>query len=129
VQRNSLVPDLRSSKIQGQANFVNPGLQLFNLGFDMDLTPRLRMINNANLLFFDKTAVLETFLFDGHIDREIGVDLSTGFEYRPYLTNNVIFTFGAAGLLPGRGFKQVYNRLGRDVNALGQLFVEANLVF
>ena len=26
VQRLSLVPDLRSSKIQGQANFVNPGL-------------------------------------------------------------------------------------------------------
>jgi len=129
VQRNSLVPDLRSSKIQGQANFVNPGLQLFNLGFDMDLTPRLRMINNANFLLFDKTAVLETFLFDGHIDREIGVDLSTGFEYRPALTNNIIFTFGAAGLLPGRGFKQVYNRLGRDVNALGQLFLEANLVF
>jgi hypothetical protein len=95
----------------------------------MDLTPRLRMINNANLLFFDKTAVLETFLFDDHIDREIGVDLSTGFEYRPLLTNNIIYTFGAAGLLPGRGFRQVYNRLGRDVNALGQLFLQANLVF
>lgn len=129
TQRNSLVADLRSSKIQGQANFVNPGLQLFNFGMDMDLTPRLRMINNANLLFFDKTAVLETFLFDGHIDREIGVDLSTGFEYRPFLSNNVIYTVGAAGLLPGRGFKQVYNRLGRDVNALGQLFIQANLLF
>src|SRR6185295_13241242 len=32
VQRNSLIPDLRSSKIQGQVNFVNPGLQLFNSG-------------------------------------------------------------------------------------------------
>ena len=65
VQRQSLVPDLRSSKIQGQANFVNPGLQLFNVGMDMDLTPKLRMINNANFLFFDKTNSLETFLFDG----------------------------------------------------------------
>ena len=41
----------------------------------------------------------------------------------------VELTFGVAGLLPGRGFRQVYNRLGRDVNALGQAFVEANLVF
>ncbi len=129
VQRQSLVADLRSSKIQGQANFVNPGLQLFNVGVDFDLTPRLRMINNANLLFFDKTNVLEQFLFDGNIDREIGVDLSTGFEYRPLLSNNVILKFGVAGLLPGRGFKQIYSRLGHDANALGQGFLEANLVF
>src|SRR6185312_4395078 len=39
VQRLSLVPDLRSSKFQGQANFVNPGLFLPNLGADFDLTP------------------------------------------------------------------------------------------
>src|SRR5262249_2771140 len=32
VQRQSLFPDLRSSKTQGQANFVNPGLWLVNLG-------------------------------------------------------------------------------------------------
>src|SRR6185369_7159750 len=35
VNRNSLIPDLRTIKIQSQANFVNPGLQLFNAGFDM----------------------------------------------------------------------------------------------
>lgn len=129
TQRQSLVADLRASKFQGQSNFVNPGLQLFNLGFDMDLTQTLRMINNCNFLMFDKTNSLEVFLFDGHIDREIGVDLSTGFEYRPLLTNNVILKAGAAGLFPGRGFKQIYNRLGRDVNPLAQLFVEANLAF
>ena len=113
LNRNSLIPDLRTIKIQSQANFVNPGLWLFNTGFDMDLTPKLRMINNANFLMFDKTATLETFLFDGHIDREIGVDLSSGFEYRPLLSNNVIFTFGVSTLLPGRGFKQLYNRFLR----------------
>jgi hypothetical protein len=129
VQRQSLIPDLRSSKIQGQANFVNPGLQLFNVGFDMDLTPKLRMINNASFLMFDKTNVLEQFLFDGNIDREIGVDLSSGVEYRPLLSNNVILRFGLATLLPGRGFKEIYNRLGRDVNPLGAAFIEANLVF
>ncbi len=42
VQRLSLVPDLRSSKIQGQANFVNPGLILPTFGMDFDLTPKLQ---------------------------------------------------------------------------------------
>jgi hypothetical protein len=87
------------------------------------------MINNANFLMFDKTNSLEIFLFDGHIDREIGVDLSSGFEYRPLLSNNVILSFGVSALLPGRGFKQLYNRLGRDVNPLGAAFIEANLAF
>jgi hypothetical protein len=129
TQRNSLVADLRSSKIQGQANFVNPGLQLFNVGMDLDLTPKLRSINNCNFLMFDKTNVLEQFLFDGNIHREIGLDLSTGIEYRPFLSNNVIFKFGVAGLLPGRGFKEIYDRLGRAAPAMGQAFLETNLQF
>src|SRR5262249_48804641 len=69
VQRQSLFPDLRSSKIQGQANFVNPGLWLVNLGLDLEVTPKLRVINNANFMWFDKTNVLETFLFQDNIDR------------------------------------------------------------
>jgi hypothetical protein len=129
VQRGSLVADLRSSKIQGQANFVNPGLQLWNVGMDLDLTPKLRMINNCNFLLFDKTNVLEQFLFDGNIHREIGVDISSGFEYRPFLSNNVIFKAGVAGLLPGRGFKEIYNRLGQSVNPLGMGFLETTLLF
>jgi hypothetical protein len=129
VQRQSLVPDLRSSKIQGQANFVNPGLQLWNVGVDVDLTPKIKSINNCNLLYFDKTNVLEQFLFDGNIEREIGVDISSGIEYRPFLSNNVIFKFGVAGLIPGQGFREIYNRLGRSVNPLGMGFMEMNLVF
>jgi len=129
VQRQSLVPDLRSSKIQGQANFVNPGLVLGNVGFDADVTPKLKWINNANMLFFDKTAVLERYLFDGFIDREIGVDLSTGVEYRPYLNNNVIFTAGLMGLIPGRGFKQLYGHLDQDVNGLVAGFIEMILTY
>ena len=129
VQRNSLIPDLRSSKIQGQANFVNPGLLLYNVGMDLELTPKLRMINNCNFLMFDKTAVLEQFLFDGDIHREIGLDLSSGFEYRPFLSNNMIYKFGVAGLLPGRGFKEIYDRLGRAAPPMGLGFVELNLLF
>jgi hypothetical protein len=129
VQRQSLFPDLRSSKIQGQANFVNPGLWLVNLGLDLEVTPKLRVINNANFMWFDKTNVLETFLFQNNIDREIGVDLSVGVEYRPLLSNNVIVTCGAATLLPASGFKQIYNRLTGHTNPLAAAFVELTLTY
>jgi hypothetical protein len=109
VQRNSLYDDLRSSKIQGQSNFVNPGLWLANTGLDIDITPELRMINNANYMWFDKTNVLEQFLFQGNISRQIGLDLSTAFEFRPLLNNNIIILLGIATLIPAEGFKQFYN--------------------
>src|SRR2546430_12538623 len=53
----------RSSKIQGQPNFVNPGLFLGNVGADFDVTPKMRLISNLNLLWFDQTQVLEQFVF------------------------------------------------------------------
>src|SRR5262249_10488840 len=52
VNRGSLLPDLKSSKLEGQSNFVNPGLQLVNFGIDFDITPKLRLVTNANLLWF-----------------------------------------------------------------------------
>jgi hypothetical protein len=130
VQQGSLLPDLRSSKTQGQSNFVNPGLILGNFGVDMDLTPKLKMINNANLLWFDETAVLEQFVFQEHIHHFIGTDLSTGFEYRPLLSNNVIMRFGVSTLLPGRGFRDLYNNLTADVNSpLWAGFLEVTLAY
>src|SRR5208282_2379734 len=105
LNAGSLVPDLRSSKIEGQANFVNPGLLLYNVGMDVDLTPKIKLVNNVNFLWFDKTNVLEQFVYQSHIDRFIGTDVSMGIEYRPFLNNNVIAKVGLATLVPGRGFK------------------------
>ena len=108
VNRMSLVPDLRSSKFEGQSNFVNPGLHLFNLGMDFELTPRSRLITNANYLEFDSTQVLQAYTFQNNIHPTIGVDLSVGLEYRPLLSDNIILTGGYACLLPGAGFKDLY---------------------
>jgi hypothetical protein len=129
TQRDSLLPDLRSSKIQGQANFVNPGLWLFNLGADFDITPKLRWINNLNLLWFNHTETLQTFVFQAQIRDYIGTDLSTGLEYRPFLNNNVISKFGVATLLPGGGFEDLYNRLSGPVNPMWQVFAELTLTY
>src|SRR6185369_6268024 len=56
--RNGVLPSLRSSKDQGQSNFVNPGLLLLGIGADFDVTPRVRAIANVNQLWFDNTSVL-----------------------------------------------------------------------
>jgi hypothetical protein len=129
VQRLSLVPDLRSSKFQGQANFVNPGLILPTAGVDLDLTPRCKMFNNLNVLFFDSTNVLEHFLFDGRIHQFIGIDLSTGFEYRPLLSENISMILGASMLIPGAGFKDLYNNFSSSVPPLAATFINLNLAF
>jgi hypothetical protein len=129
VQRLSLVPDLRSSKIQGQANFVNPGLFLVNTGVDFTLTPKLKMFNNCNFLWFDQTNVLEQFLYDGHIDRSIGVDLSSGYEYRPLLSENIVMIFGVSMLIPGQGFRNLYNNFNDRVDPLVAAFANINLAF
>ncbi|MFY9822342.1 MAG: Ig-like domain-containing protein [Thermoanaerobaculia bacterium] len=110
VNRGSLLPDLRSSKEEGQPNFVNPGLQLASVAVDLDLTPKLRAALTANYLRFDHTETLELVLFQSPIHREIGWDLSAGVRYRPYLNQNVVVVGGLAALLPGRGFEDIYEK-------------------
>lgn len=108
VEPRSLLPSLRSSKIQGQSNFVNPGLTLYNAGVDVDLTPKLRGFLNYNYLRFNRTEAIERVLFQNSIRHEIGHDLGTGFIYRPLLNENIVLIGGASGLRPGRGFTDIY---------------------
>lgn len=125
VNRQSLLPDLRSSKFQGQTNFVNPGIQLVNTGFDADLTTKTKLITNANYLWFNHTAPLEALVFQNNIRSQIGLDLSAGFEYRPFLNNNVIFVSGLSGLIVGNGFRDLYQPLNGHVSNLAAGFFEA----
>src|SRR6266849_2292086 len=67
VQPNSILPSLRSSKTQGQANFVNPGIYIYNAGIDVELTQRLKTVFNVNYLRFHRTEPLEYVLCQNHI--------------------------------------------------------------
>jgi len=125
TQRDSLVPDLRSSKTQGQLNFVNPGLFLYNVGVDADLLPEMKAIFNASLMKFAQTSSLETFLQQADIHRSLGIDVNLGLVWRPRLTNNVIVTMGAAGFFPGRGFREIYE----SGDALYSTFIELSLTY
>ena len=114
VNPNSLLPSLRSSKTEGQANFVNPGIFIFNLGVDAELTQRVKAVFNANYLRFHRTEPLEYILMQPRVRHEIGGDLSLGVIYRPFLINNVTFTFGGNLLIPGKGFKDIYTDTDRN---------------
>ena len=107
-QRNSLVPNLRTSKTEGQANFVNPGLLLAGVGTEIEVTPKLRSFINVNYINFVETDPIKTALLTDKVHRELGLDLSIGFQYRPLLTDNVIVSAGFGALIPGRGFRDIY---------------------
>lgn len=113
-QQNSLLPSLRSSKIEGQANFVNPGIFIFNAGVDAEVTPTIKAILNANYMRFHKTQSLEYVLFQPNVRREIGYDLSLGVVYRPFLINNLTFTFGGNVLFTGKGFRDIFTDRARN---------------
>ncbi|MFZ9395513.1 MAG: hypothetical protein ACO25F_05555 [Erythrobacter sp.] len=110
--RNGMLNSLRSSKEQGQSNFNNPGLILAGAGADFDLTPEFRISANANHLWFENTATLETLRNEGSIPREIGWDLSTAAIWRPKATQNIVFRLSAAALLSGAGFRDLFDSRG-----------------
>lgn len=122
--RNGLLPSLRSSKEQGQSNFVNPGLALIGIGADADLTPQTRVTVNANALRFLNTSSLAVLRNQGAINPNIGLDLSAAVQYRPFMSQNVILNVSAAALVPGRGMKQLFDEDKRGV----QYSVLANLL-
>ncbi|MGZ8851136.1 MAG: hypothetical protein ACXW3E_12535, partial [Thermoanaerobaculia bacterium] len=125
VERGSLYTSLRSSKDEGQPNYVNPGLQLATIGLDVDITPRLKSIFTANYIRLDAPQPIETILFQGGIRKELGIDVSAGLRYRPFLNQNFVIVGGAAGFKPGAGWKDIYEK--DDV--LYQLFTNVILTF
>ncbi len=129
TNRESLLPSLKASKIQGQSNYVNPGLFLANVGMDFEITPKLRAVTNANLLWFDSVNVLRQFVYQEDIQQFIGTDLSLGVEYRPLLSNNVIMTFGVATLIPSTGFENLYNTFNDNADVLFASFMDLILTY
>jgi len=109
-QRDSLVPNLRTSKTEGQSNFVNPGVTIVGFGTDFDVTPKLRAFANANYIWFNDTDPLRLALQTNKVRNELGLDLSVGFKYRPFLTEQVVISAGIGALFPGAGYRDIYRR-------------------
>jgi hypothetical protein len=112
--RNSLVSNLRTSKEQGQANFVNPGLGLVGVGADFDLLPELRLLLNTSALWWENTSSLRRLRQQEEIDNQIGYDVSAGIVYRPWFTQNVVLRLSGAVLFPEDGFERLFSDRGQD---------------
>ena len=107
-ERDSLVPDFRSSKTEGQSNFENPGVLIAGIGADVDVTPKLKAFVNVNYIWMATTAPIETALQTGRVRNDFGLDTSVGFKVRPLLTDNVIFSAGVGFFQPGDGYRDIY---------------------
>lgn len=107
-QRDSLVPDFRTSKSEGQSNFVNPGAAIIGYGLDADVTPKLKAFMNVNYVWTVDTAVTKQVLFTNHASNDLGLDCSLGFQWRPLLTENIILSAGVGFFVPGQGYKEIY---------------------
>lgn len=121
--RNGVLPSLRSSKDQGQSNFVNPGLTLIGIGADADLTPQWRLIGNLSWLSFIDTTVLGYLRNQGNISRSLGTDISLAVQYRPFMTQNVVFNGSVAWLQPGAGYRQLFPAGKRPYSVLTNLLL------
>ncbi|HKF56714.1 MAG TPA: cytochrome c3 family protein [Blastocatellia bacterium] len=111
TSRDSLLPSLRSSKFEGQSNFVNPGIFIYNLGADAEITQKLKAIFNVNYLRFQYTEPLEVLLFQPGIRSSIGLDYGAGIIWRPLLNENIVVLAGVSSLIPGSGFKDIYSSI------------------
>lgn len=112
--RNGILNSLRSSKEEGQSNFNNPGTVFVGVGGDFDLSPQVRISANANHLWFADTSSLQALRMEGSIPKDIGFDLSVAGIWRPKATQNIVGRLSAAVLLPGSGFKDLFENQKRD---------------
>jgi Class III cytochrome C family len=131
----SLLPDLRSSKTEGQSNFVNPGIFVYNLGAEAEMTPKLRAILNLNYSHFHHTEPLSELLFQPDIRKPIGLDYGIGALWRPFLSENWIVSGGFSSLVPGTGFRDIYSSncgglsCGAKSKVLYSAFVKLKFVY
>ena len=122
-QRNSVTADLRSSKEHGQSNFNNPGILLLGAGADFDVLPELRLTTNINHLSFADTSNLEFLRNQGGIARFLGTDISVAVQYRPYMTQNIVFNASVAFLQPGQAYRQLFPAGKRPYSMLANLLL------
>lgn len=124
--RNGIQASLRSSKDEGQSNFVNPGLKLIGIGADFDLRPEVRVFTNVSHLRFAETASLAALRNQSITSDSLGIDYSVGFHWRPFFNQNMIINGSVAVLKPGDGLKALY---GANQGSLYSVLLNSVLSF
>jgi hypothetical protein len=119
---HGVLPDLRSSKGEGQSNFDNPGLFLAGVGADLDLLPQLRLTFNANDLYFANTAVIEALRNQLLGSRHIGEDTSVSLTYRPLMSQNIVVRTAYARLFAADGINALFPKMNPNYFLLNAIF-------
>jgi protocatechuate 3,4-dioxygenase beta subunit len=121
-EKFSLLPNLRS-KFADRANFINPGLMLANGGIDLRLSPRLKVVTNVSYLRFADAAILRQLAGPGRgfEDETIGLDLSVGAKYRPFVNENLFLVLGYSSLMPQGGMAASLGSSSRLYSFVGAL--------
>ena len=72
---------------------------------------------------------MQQFLYQGNIDRFVGFDIGYGLEYRPLVSENLIFVGGVQMLIPGQGFLDIFNNFDNRVGSLVAGFINTIVAF
>ena len=64
----------------------------------------------------ENTATLQVLRNEGTIPKDIGWDLSASTIWRPKATQNIVMRLSAAALLPGNGFRDLFDNSSGNRN-------------
>jgi hypothetical protein len=116
VRANSFDPSLRGTN--NQANYINPGLQLVNTGFDATVTPRVALSFNLNWLYFNNIGTYATNNIVGGVastttinHHNAGIEENVFIRWKPFLkqiNDFVIVDTGFSVLQPLAGIKDAF---------------------
>ena len=107
----SFLPSLRT-KTNDPVNFVNPGLLLFNTGFDALITTRLTTQFNINAYRIVHADPVNTKFeqLNGRpvlAGKELGAEFNLGVVYKPLIIDNFVIVVGSSVLYPGATIKDL----------------------
>jgi len=102
----TLFPSLRA-KGATAPNAVNPGLLLYNVGWDAQVSNALDVFMNVNYLRFIHTKTVEEAFGLQTVGHGIGTDSSLGVVWRPLGIDNLFLIGGLSSLIPDRGLRDL----------------------
>ena len=112
TRNNSFIPSFR--QLGTQANFINPGMLLANLGMDVIFTPKLFFETNFNYFQFLQSAIPAGAGVTILDSKSLGFEVNGAFNYRVFLNENVILQAGLNAFFPQDGGKSVLALQGID---------------
>jgi len=120
LRNNSAIPSLRD--FYESANFINPGVLAFNLGFVSNWTDKFATDVNLTYFQWNETAVLEAAL-GTDVGDNVGWETNVSSTYK--WNDNLSFTFAGAVLFPDEDMEAIYG----DNDNLYNIYASAQYSF